>query len=40
MKEEEEFLIFMQTVHLKTLLNGFLYLADSCSAGVARLTCV
>lgn len=26
MKQAEEFLILMQTVHLKTLLNGFLYL--------------
>lgn len=40
MKEEEEFLIFMQTVNLKTLLNGFLYfgrgflLRRSCQANL------
>lgn len=40
MKEEEEFLIFMQSVNLKTLLNGFLYfgrgflLRRSCQANL------
>lgn len=40
MKQEEEFLIFMQTVHPKTLLNGFLYfgcgflLSRSCQANL------